>query len=172
METSVLIDIRITVNGAAFGLEVAPYESLAHVLRERLRLTGTKLGCESGACGSCTVLVDGRSRNACITLASLLDGCSITTIEGLADGYVLHPVQEAFVESGAIQCGFCTPGMVIASVALLNEIPAPTDREIREALAGNLCRCTGYTKILAAVRRASDVLQASGERAAVSSLAQ
>ena len=161
METAVLIDISITVNGAAFALEVAPNETLAHVLRERLRLTGTKLGCESGACGSCTVLVDGRSRNACITLAILLDGFSITTIEGLADGDVLHPVQEAFVESGAIQCGFCTPGMVLASVALLNENPEPTDREIREALAGNLCRCTGYTKILAAVRRASDVLVSS-----------
>lgn len=169
METAVLIDIRFTVNEAALVLEVAPNESLAHVLRERLRLTGAKLGCDSGTCGSCAVLVDGRLRNTCITLAVLLDGCSITTIEGLADGDVLHPVQEAFVESGAIQCGFCTPGMVLASVALLNENPSPSDREIREALAGNLCRCTGYTKILAGVRRASKVLQASPERATISS---
>ncbi len=169
METAVLIDIRFTVNGAALELGIAPNESLARVLRERLRLTGAKLGCDSGTCGSCAVLVDGRLRNACITLAVLLDGCSITTIEGLADGDVLHPVQEAFVENGAVQCGFCTPGMVLASVALLNENPAPSDREIREALAGNLCRCTGYTKILASVRRASNVLQASPERATISS---
>jgi len=163
MQTAVLIEIDIIVNGAALALEVAAHESLAHVLRERLRLTGTKLGCDSGSCGSCAVIVDGRLRNACITLAVLIDGCSITTIEGLANGDVLHPVQEAFVESGAIQCGFCTPGMVLATVALLNENPAPSDREIREALVGNLCRCTGYTKIFAGVKRASNVRQASTE---------
>jgi aerobic carbon-monoxide dehydrogenase small subunit len=156
------IHIAITVNGEAHRLGVSPNESLAHVLRERLRLTGTKVGCESGVCGSCAVLIDGRLGNACITLAALVDGSAVTTIEGLADGDTLHPVQEAFVESGAVQCGFCTPGMVMASVALLNRNPSPSEVEIREALAGNLCRCTGYTSILTAVGRAADLLPEVG----------
>ncbi|MFQ5571991.1 MAG: (2Fe-2S)-binding protein [Rhodothermales bacterium] len=147
------------MNGVQHPVEVAPFESLAHLLRERLRLTGTKLGCQTGACGSCTVLVDGRLKNACITLAALTDGCEITTIEGLAQGEELHPVQEAFVACGAIQCGYCTPGMVLASVALLNENPAPTDAEIREAISGNICRCTGYTKIIEAVKQAALAIQ-------------
>ncbi len=160
METLVQTKVRISisVNGAKHSLEVESSESLAHVLRERLRLTGTKLGCQSGACGSCAVLVDGRLKNACITLAALIDGCDITTIEGLANGETLHPIQEAFVNGGAIQCGYCTPGMVIASMALLEENPSPTEEEIREAISGNICRCTGYTKILEAVKQASQAL--------------
>lgn len=164
METAVLIKVGITVNGESHALEVSPNETLVHVLRERLRLTGTKIGCDAGTCGSCSVLVDGRLKNACLTLAVFVDGRDVTTIEGLAVGEVLHPVQEAFVQSGAVQCGFCTPGMVMASVAFLNENPAPTDPEIREALAGNLCRCTGYTKIFEAIRRASaELLNTLGE---------
>lgn len=166
METAVRIEIDFTVNGEAHALEVYPNETLVHVLRQRLRLTGTKVGCEAGTCGSCSVLVDGLLKNACLTMAVLVDGRDVTTIEGLADGKMLHPVQEAFVQSGAIQCGFCTPGMVMASVALLNENPEPSDREIREALVGNLCRCTGYVKIIEGVRRASNVMKATAELAA------
>ncbi len=148
------------INGANHSLDVAPNESLAHVLRERLRLTGTKLGCGSGTCGSCAVHIDGKLKNACITLAALVDGCRVTTIEGLADGTTLHPVQKAFVAHGAVQCGYCTPGMVMAAVALLDEIPDPTERQIRLALAGNLCRCTGYVKIISAIRRAAEMMDA------------
>lgn len=157
METTALIEISLTVNQQVYSIEVSPNETLVHVLRERLRLTGTKVGCEAGTCGSCSVLVEGRLKNACMTLAVLVDGLNVTTIEGLAEGKELHPVQAAFLQSGAVQCGFCTPGMVLATVALLDENPEPSDREIRVALAGNLCRCTGYTKIFESVRRASAV---------------
>ena len=152
--------ISLTINGARHSLAVDPNETLANVLRGRLELTGTKLGCESGACGSCSVLVDGRLRNSCLALAALLDGSEVLTVEGLAPGDCtsrdsLHPVQRAFVDNNAIQCGYCTPGMVLAAVALLRDNPAPSDEAIREALSGNLCRCTGYTKIFAAVKQAS-----------------
>jgi aerobic-type carbon monoxide dehydrogenase small subunit (CoxS/CutS family) len=149
--------IAFTINGAQHSLEVPPNETLTTTLRERLRLTGTKLGCDSGTCGSCAVLIDNRLRNSCVTLTALLDGSGIITIEGLVREEKLHPVQKAFLENGAIQCGYCTPGMVIAAVALLEETPRPSEKDIRKALAGNICRCTGYTKILKAISEAAGV---------------
>ncbi|MEU3271709.1 (2Fe-2S)-binding protein [Saccharomonospora sp. NPDC006951] len=130
-------------------------ESLLYVLRERLGLPGSKNACEQGECGSCTVYLDDVPVCACLVAAGQADGRDVRTVEGLADGDRLHPVQESFVESGAVQCGFCTPGLVVAAHDLLNRIPDPSDEEIREALAGNLCRCTGYEKILDAVRMAA-----------------
>lgn len=147
--------VVLTVNGVRRSVEVPPTETLTFTLRERFRLTGTKLGCDSGICGSCAVLVDRRLRNSCLTLTALLDGSRISTIEGLAEGEKLHPVQRAFVQNGAIQCGYCTPGMVLAAVALLEENASPSEAEIREAIAGNICRCTGYTKIIKAVKEVS-----------------
>ena len=144
--------IALTVNSRKYELEVSSNETLANVLRERLRLTGTKLGCEGGTCGACAVIIDGTLRNSCLTLAALCDKASVTTIEGLKNGDTLHAVQKAFLENGAIQCGYCTPGMVMAAVYLLQENPTPTEQEIREAISGNLCRCTGYTKIIEAVK--------------------
>jgi carbon-monoxide dehydrogenase small subunit len=137
-------------------------ESLLFVLRERLGLAGSKNACEQGECGSCSVYLDGVLVCACLVLAGQAEGADIVTVEGLADGDALHPVQEAFVEAGAVQCGFCTPGLVVATHDLLGRTPSPTDGEIREALAGNLCRCTGYEKILDAVRLASGVGSAGG----------
>ncbi len=156
--------VKLQVNGDWHALEVGEKESLLDVLRERLRLTGTKNGCGEGHCGACTVIVDGKARRACITRAARLDGSSIWTIEGLAREGHLHPVQQAFVASGAIQCGFCTPGMIMAAKALLDANPHPTRDEIRDALANNLCRCTGYVKIVAAVELAAD-LMAAGQSA-------
>jgi aerobic carbon-monoxide dehydrogenase small subunit len=130
-------------------------ESLLYVLRERLGLPGSKNACEQGECGSCSVYLDGVLVCACLVLAGQAEGSEIVTVEGLAPGDTLHPVQEAFVETGAVQCGFCTPGLIVATHDLLARNPSPTDPEIREALAGNLCRCTGYEKVLAAVRRAA-----------------
>ena len=131
-------------------------ESLLYVLRERLGLPGAKNACEQGECGSCSIYLDGTLVCACLVLAGQAEGTDIVTVEGLADGDHLHPVQEAFVEAGAVQCGFCTPGLIVATHDLLRRHPSPTDPEIREALAGNLCRCTGYEKILTAVRLAAD----------------
>jgi carbon-monoxide dehydrogenase small subunit len=131
-------------------------ESLLYVLRERLGLPGSKNACEQGECGSCSIYLDGTLVCACLVLAGQAEGTDILTVEGLADGDHLHPVQEAFVEAGAVQCGFCTPGLIVATHDLLRRHPSPTDPEIREALAGNLCRCTGYEKILTAVRLAAD----------------
>jgi len=149
--------VALTVNGVQRSLEVPANETLTSTLRKRFRLTGTKLGCDSGSCGSCAVIIDRRLRNSCLTLTALLDGTRISTIEGLADDEQLHPVQKAFVESGAIQCGYCTPGMVLAAVTLLEENPRPSETEIREAIAGNICRCTGYTKIIKAIRETTRV---------------
>ena len=143
--------IKLTVNGRLYELAVPGSRTLVELLRCDLGFTGTKQGCGIGECGTCTVLLDGQPVNSCLILAVDVDGREITTIEGLADGPHLHPLQKAFIEKGAIQCGFCTPGMVLTSYALLNHHPNPTDMEIREALAGNLCRCTGYQKILEAV---------------------
>ena len=131
-------------------------ESLLYVLRERLGLPGSKNACEQGECGSCSVYMDGTLVCSCLVLAGQAEGCEVVTVEGIAEEDELHPVQEAFIEAGAVQCGFCTPGLVVAAHDLLNRTPEPTDAEIREALAGNLCRCTGYEKILAAVHRASE----------------
>ncbi|MGE5273666.1 MAG: (2Fe-2S)-binding protein [Verrucomicrobiota bacterium] len=147
--------ITITVNGEPRDADVWPGESLLFALRERLGLPGSKNACEQGECGSCSVLLDGRLVCACLVLAAQADGHEVVTVEGLARGEDLHPVQEAFVEAGAVQCGFCTPGLVVATVDLLTRVPNPSEDEIREALSGNLCRCTGYAKIFDAVRLAA-----------------
>ncbi len=157
--------ITLSVNGEDFEVPAAPTDFLVDVIRDRVGLTGTKRGCGIGDCGACTVLVDGVPVLSCLTLAVACQGKRVTTIEGLADasrGGRLHPVQQAFVEGGAIQCGFCTPGMILSTVALLERIPNPTADEIKAGLAGNLCRCTGYVKILEAVHRAAEL---SGEEA-------
>ena len=146
--------ITITINGEAREAEVWPGESLLFALREQLGLPGSKNACEQGECGSCSVLLDGQLVCACLVLAAQADGHEVVTVEGLRRGEQLHAVQEAFVEAGAVQCGFCTPGLVVATVALLARIPNPSEDEIREALSGNLCRCTGYAKIFDAVRLA------------------
>ncbi|SHN66643.1 carbon-monoxide dehydrogenase small subunit [Geodermatophilus obscurus] len=148
--------VTTTVNGTERTADdVWPGESLLHLLRERLGLPGAKNACEQGECGSCTVYLDGEPVCACLVAAGQAIGRKVTTVEGLAAGQALHPVQEAFVEAGAVQCGFCTPGLVVAAHDLLARVPEPSDPEIREALAGNLCRCTGYEKILDAVRLAA-----------------
>ncbi len=147
--------IELTVNGERREADVWPGESLLFALRERLGLPGSKNACEQGECGSCSVLLDGRLVCACLVLAAQAEGHELVTVEGLADGDRLHRVQEAFVEAGAVQCGFCTPGLVVAAVDLLRESPTPSDDEIREALSGNLCRCTGYAKIFDAVKLAA-----------------
>jgi carbon-monoxide dehydrogenase small subunit len=148
--------IVVTVNGTARTGAVEPRLTLADFLRERCQLTGTHLGCEHGVCGACTVLLDGRAIRSCLVLAVQADGRQVTTVEGLADGDQLTPVQEAFRAEHGLQCGFCTPGFVVSVTALLADNPSPTDDEIREGLSGNLCRCTGYQGILRAVRRAAD----------------
>ena len=147
--------VSLTVNGEARATEVWEGESLLFALRERLGLPGSKNACEQGECGSCSVLLDGKLVCACLVLAAQADGHNVVTVEGLAQEAQLHPVQQAFTETGAVQCGFCTPGLIVATDDLLRRNPEPTDAEIREALAGNLCRCTGYEKILDAVRAAA-----------------
>ena len=148
--------ITITVNGALHTVEVEPRQLLVYLLREELGLTGTNVGCDTSSCGACTVLVDGDAIKSCTVLAVAADGSEVTTIEGIADGDELHPVQRAFREQHALQCGYCTPGFVVAAVALLRENPDPSEQEIRHALEGNLCRCTGYQPIVAAVRAAAN----------------
>jgi len=147
--------IRLLVNGDQHDVAVWPNETLVEVLRDRLELTGTKMGCGEGACGTCTVLLEGRPVRSCLTLAVEVQGKEIVTIEGLAEGGDLHPVQEAFVQHGAIQCGFCSPAMILTGKALLDENPHPTEDEVRRALSGVVCRCTGYTKIVEAVLAAA-----------------
>jgi carbon-monoxide dehydrogenase small subunit len=147
----------LTVNGATREVEVEPRELLVFVLRERLGLTGTTVGCDTSSCGACTVLVGGESVKSCTMLGVQADGLDVTTIEGLAVNGELHPVQRAFHEQHALQCGFCTPGMVLATVSFLEENASPTEQEIREALEGNLCRCTGYHNIVRAVQVAAGV---------------
>jgi len=147
--------LTLDVNGEQHELLVPVHKTLLEVLREDMRLTGTKHGCELGECGTCTVLVEGRPQLSCLLLPIQVQGRAITTIEGLARGSDLHPLQVAFAELGAAQCGYCTPGILLAARSLLEDNPKPTRDEIREALAGNLCRCTGYTKILQAVELAS-----------------
>jgi carbon-monoxide dehydrogenase small subunit len=152
------VRIELEVNGELVAADVWPGESLLYALRERLGLPGSKNACEQGECGSCSVLLDGTLACSCLVLAAQADGHSVVTVEGLAggDGDELHSVQRAFVEQGAVQCGFCTPGLVVAAADLLARSPDPGDDEIREALSGNLCRCTGYGRILAAVRSAAN----------------
>ena len=147
--------IELTVNGEHHEADVWEGESLLVTLRDRLGLPGSKNACEQGECGSCSVLLDGELVCACLVLSPQADGHAVRTVEGLAEGDILHPVQEAFAEAGAVQCGFCTPGFIVAAADLLRRIPDPSDDEIREALSGNLCRCTGYAKILDAVHEAA-----------------
>jgi carbon-monoxide dehydrogenase small subunit len=147
--------IGLTVNGALYELSVQPWETLLEIIRDKLGLTGTKEGCGLGECGACTVIMEGKTVNSCLVLAVEADGKQITTIEGLADGDKLHPIQEAFVETGGLQCGFCTPGMIMSAKALLDENPHPSEEEIRRGIAGNLCRCTGYTKIIESISSAA-----------------
>jgi aerobic-type carbon monoxide dehydrogenase small subunit (CoxS/CutS family) len=155
--------VKLFVNSAEHEVVVEPLDTLLGVLRDSLALTGTKEGCGTGYCGACTVLVDGEPVNACLYPAVDADRREVTTIEGLADDDgALHPVQAAFIERFGLQCGYCTPGMIVSAAAFLAENPAPTDDETRSALAGNLCRCTGYQTIVAAVRDAADKLRAAG----------
>lgn len=147
--------ITMRVNGKAVSLEVAAHHTLLQVLRDQLGLTGTKDGCSEGDCGACTVLMNGAPVNSCLVLAPQADGAEIVTIEGLGTAEAMHPLQAAFVEEGGTQCGYCTPGIIMSAAALLKQNPDPTESEIRRALAGNICRCTGYTKIIAAVQRAA-----------------
>jgi len=149
--------VSITVNGAEHVLDVEPRDLLVYVLRERLGLTGTNVGCDTSSCGACTVLLDGESVKSCTLLGVQVDGHEITTIEGLATNGTTHPVQEAFHEQHGLQCGYCTPGFIMATVSLLDETPKPTEEEIRHALEGNLCRCTGYHNIVRAVQTAAGV---------------
>ncbi len=144
--------IRIEVNGVSRKAFVEPTLTLVNFLRDHLGLTGTKKSCDSGNCGACTVILDGKAVNSCLILAAETDGHSVTTIEGLQKNETLHPLQEAFVKYGAIQCGFCSPGMILTAKALLDQNPSPSEDQIREALAGNLCRCTGYSKIIEAIK--------------------
>ena len=147
--------IRLSVNGKARSVDTEPERPLLEVLREDLGLTGTKYGCGEGQCGSCTVLLDGKPAVSCVTTVRAAEGRKIVTIEGLAAGGKLHPVQQAFLDEGAVQCGYCTPGMVLQTVALLQTHPKPTDAQIVDGLNGNLCRCSDYQRIMAAVRRAA-----------------
>jgi aerobic carbon-monoxide dehydrogenase small subunit len=147
--------IAVTVNGTQHEVEVEPRQLLVYFLREELRLTGTNVGCDTSSCGACTILLDGESVKSCTLLAVQADGTELTTIEGLAEDGELHPVQQAFHENHALQCGFCTPGFVLAAVSLLKENPSPSEEEIRLGLEGNLCRCTGYHNIVKAVQSAA-----------------
>lgn len=156
------VTVKLNVNGDLYSLEVPPQKILLDVLREDLCLTGTKKGCGEGECGACTVLMDGRPVNSCLVLATQAQGRAIVTIEGLA-GERLHPVQEAFAAGGAIQCGYCSPGFIMTAAALLNDNPNPSEEDIRAALSGNICRCTGYKKIVEAVQGAAERIQ-RGER--------
>jgi carbon-monoxide dehydrogenase small subunit len=152
------VRIKLTVNGDEREAEAADHESLLTVLRDNLGLPGSKNACEQGECGSCSVLVDGDLVCACLVLGAAAAGRNIQTVESLSDGDQLHPVQRAFVEAGAVQCGFCTPGLIVATYSLLTRNPEPSEQEVREALSGNICRCTGYGKILEAVDRASGAM--------------
>jgi carbon-monoxide dehydrogenase small subunit len=148
--------IRLIVNGKSYKISIPPWRTLLEVIREDLGLTGTKEGCSLGECGACTVIMEGRAVNSCLVLATEADGKQITTIEGLADGDRLHPLQQAFVDHGGLQCGFCTPGMIMSAKALLDGNPTPSEEEIRRGIAGNLCRCTGYTKIIESIKAAAE----------------
>ncbi|MGO8881743.1 MAG: (2Fe-2S)-binding protein [Desulfomonilaceae bacterium] len=155
--------IQLTINGEPVEAAVSANQTLVQFLRDDLGLTGTKHGCGLGDCGACTVILDGKAVNSCLVLAVQADGGEILTIEGLAENGKLHPLQQAFVDKGAIQCGFCTPGMILSAKALLDEKPNPTELEIRTAISGNLCRCTGYQKIVEAIGEAAEVIRVREE---------
>jgi len=152
-------EIQFTLNGKTHALSIPPWRTLLEVIREDLQLTGTKEGCGEGECGSCTVIMDGQSVNSCLVLAAEADGQEITTIEGLALYGNLHPIQEGFVEQTGMQCGFCTPGMIMSAKFLLDRNPDPSEEEIREGIAGNFCRCTGYTKIIESIGAAAALMR-------------
>ncbi len=154
-----MIDLSLTVNGVARTASVAPETTLLELLRDRFSLTGAKLGCGVGDCGACTVLLDGKAVNACLVLAGQANGRNVLTIEGLAIREHLHPLQRAFEQTGALQCGFCGPGAILSAKALLEENPDPSAHDIRDALAGNLCRCTGYSKMIEAVQDAAKIMR-------------
>lgn len=156
-----LVSIEVFVNGIKYKRTIRPSMTLLDFLREELGLKGTKRGCDSGQCGACTILMNGEPVDACLVLAVQADCKEILTIEGLSSGGKLHPLQEAFVEEGAVQCGFCTPGIILSAKALLDGKKDPSEQEIREALSGNLCRCTGYVRIIKAVQKAAGVMRAS-----------
>jgi carbon-monoxide dehydrogenase small subunit len=153
--------MRLTINAEPYEVLVEPYSSLLDLLRDQLQLTGTKRGCDEGDCGACTVLLQGKTATSCMVLA--LDGRDkeIVTVEGLARGEKLHPVQEAFVTYGGVQCGYCTPGLIMSAVGLLRENPNPTEEDVRFGLGGNLCRCTGYAKVIQAILKAADAMRAA-----------
>ncbi len=151
--------IQFVINGQPVGIVVKPWRTLLEIIREDLNLTGTKEGCGHGECGSCTVVMGGKTVNSCLVPALEADGQEILTIEGLSEAGNLHPIQEAFVENSGMQCGFCTPGMIISAKALLDRNPDPSEEEIREAIAGNFCRCTGYTKIVESIGAAARTLR-------------
>ena len=150
------LEVHYTINGRKHEAYIEPNRTLLDVVRDDLRLTGSKEGCGTGDCGACSMIVDGKLVTACLMLAPQADGAEITTIEGVAENGTLHPVQQAFLDKGAVQCGFCIPGMILAGKTLLDENPKPNEYEIREAIAGNLCRCTGYTKIVEAIAAAAE----------------
>jgi len=149
-------EIKFTLNGNPYEVTVKPWRTLLELIREDLKLTGTKEGCSQGECGSCTVIMGGKTVNSCLVLAVEADNQEITTVEGVADGDNLHPVQEAFVTHAGMQCGFCTPGMIMSVTAMLDKNPNPSEQEIREGIAGNFCRCTGYTKIFESIQAAAE----------------
>jgi carbon-monoxide dehydrogenase small subunit len=157
-------DLQFHVNGQQYQLSVPPLTSLAQILRDHLGLTGTKISCNEGECGSCTVLMDGEPVNSCLVLAPQADNADIWTIEGLGSSDQLNPLQKAFLTHGAVQCGYCTPGFVISGIALLRKNPNPTVKEIQEAIEGNLCRCTGYQKIVQAIQSCAQEIQTTGEK--------
>lgn len=154
--------VKFMVNGRSYEIPIEPHMTLVEVLRDKLDITGTKISCGAGECGACTVLIDGKAVLSCLTLAITAREKNILTIEGLAEGSDLHPIQKAFIDCGAIQCGFCTPGMILAAKALLDETPNPTHEEAKQGLAGNLCRCTGYVKITDAVLAAAEKMRKGG----------
>jgi carbon-monoxide dehydrogenase small subunit len=160
--TSPAPSLSLLVNGRAVQSAAGPQTLLVELLRDELRLTGTHVGCDTSQCGACTVLIDGRSVKSCTLLAVQAAGRSVTTVEGLAAGDALHPLQQAFMDCHGLQCGFCTPGMLMSAACLLRENPNPSDAEIEHALEGNLCRCTGYVNIVAAVRQAAQAMAAKG----------
>lgn len=155
--------VHFTLNGKEISVSVEPFEMLADTLRDRLNLTGTKKGCGQGECGACTVIMDGAAVNSCMVPSAKAEGSCVVTIEGLGENGKIHPIQQAFVDAGAVQCGFCTPGMILSTKALLDEKPNPTKEEIRTALAGNICRCTGYVKIEEAVELAAAAIRLNNE---------
>ena len=161
--------IRLTINGQAMEADVEPRLLLVHLLRDVFGLTGTHIGCDSSHCGACTVLLDGRSVKSCTVLAVSADGASLGTIEGMAEGGKLHPLQQAFWDQHGLQCGFCTPGMIMQASWLLEQNPDPTEQEIREGIAGNLCRCTGYVNIVKAIQQAAGELAAEPAEPAAAS---